>query len=168
MSNNRILVTYATRAGSTAEVATAIAATLTERGFQVEVKPVKENPSIQGYQAVLIGSAIRIGNWLPEAVEFVKTNQQILNHLPVALFTVHMLNTGDDEVSRAARLAYLNQVRPLLPRAEEIYFSGKMDYSTLPFFDRLLAKAVEKQTGTPPGDFRDWDEIRNWAPAIFS
>ena len=166
--NNRILITYATRAGSTAEIATAIAEAMTRRGFLVDVKPVKANPAVQGYQAVLIGSAIRMGSWLPETMEFIKANQQILNHLPVALFTVHMLNTGDDDASRTARLAYLNNVRPLLNQAEEIYFSGKIDYNTLSFFDRLLAKAVEKQTGTPPGDFRNWDEIRSWVPAISS
>lgn len=119
---------------------------------------------MQGYQAVLLGSAIRMGSWLPEAVEFIKTNQQVLNHLPVALFTVHMLNIGNDETNRAARQAYLNQVRLLLPYAEEMYFAGKMDFSRLSILDRFVAnlvKAVES-------DQRDWDKIRSWAPAIFA
>jgi hypothetical protein len=68
--NNRILITYATRAGSTPEIAAAIAESMSQRGFAVDVKSVKERPSIQGYQAVLMGSAIRMGSWLPEAVDF--------------------------------------------------------------------------------------------------
>jgi menaquinone-dependent protoporphyrinogen oxidase len=72
---NRILVTYATRAGSTVEVAAAIGETLRGSGFSVDVKPVKEKPSVEGYQAVVVGSAIRLGSWLPEAVNFVKNNQ---------------------------------------------------------------------------------------------
>ncbi|NCC36842.1 MAG: flavodoxin, partial [Chloroflexia bacterium] len=38
----KVLVTYATRAGSTAEIAVAMAQTLTTRGYNVEVKPVKQ------------------------------------------------------------------------------------------------------------------------------
>ena len=160
--NNRILVTYATRAGSTAEVAAAIAETLAARGYAVDVKPVKEKPQLTGYSAVVLGSAIRMGNWLPEAVDFVKANQAALNALPTALFTVHMLNTGDDEASRAARAAYLDAVRPLLNGVETAYFEGKMYYRQLSFLDRTVAKMVK----SAEADHRDWDEIRQWANAV--
>jgi menaquinone-dependent protoporphyrinogen oxidase len=160
--NSRILVTYATRAGSTVEIATAIAETLSQRGFSADVKPVKEMPSLAGYQAVIVGSAIRMGNWLPEAVDFIKANQAALNELPVSLFTVHMLNTEEDETSRANRLAYLNVVRPLLNQAEEVFFAGKFDFSRLSFVDRLIAKMVK----AVEADKRDWEKIKQWAKAI--
>ncbi|MCX7789472.1 MAG: flavodoxin domain-containing protein, partial [Chloroflexaceae bacterium] len=156
--NQRILVAYATRAGSTAEIAVAIAETLAARGYAVDVKPVKEKPKLDGYSAVVLGSAIRMGSWLPEAVNFAKANQAALNRLPVALFTVHMLNTGDDEASRAARTAYLNAVRPLLQDAEAVYFEGKMDFSRLSFLDRAIAKTVK----AVEADHRDWGKIRGW------
>ncbi|MGD1994532.1 MAG: flavodoxin domain-containing protein [Anaerolineae bacterium] len=159
--SNRTLVTYATRAGSTAEIAAAIGESLAQRGVAVDVKPVKEQPDLSGYQVVLIGSAIRMGRWLPEAMEFIEANQTALNQLPVALFTVHMNNLGDDEDSRTARRAYLDAVRPLLDNAEEVYFAGEMDFSRLSFFDRLIAKAV----GSVESDERDWDKIRAWVPA---
>ncbi len=162
--NRRILVTYATRAGSTAEIAQAIAETLAQRGYAVDVKPVKERPAVNGYSAVVVGSAIRMGNWLPEAVEFVKANQAALNALPTALFTVHMLNTGDDETSQAARAAYLNAVRPLLNSAETAYFEGKMDFSRLSFLDRTVAKMVK----AVEADRRDWGKIKHWAGALWS
>ncbi len=162
--NKKILVTYATRAGSSVEVAAAIGESLSQRGFAVDVKPVKEKPNLANYQAVLMGSAIRMGSWLPEAVDFVKTNQQALNKMPVALFTVHMLNTGEDDASRAARLAYLQTVRLLLNQAEEVYFAGKIDFSRLSFLDRLVAGMVK----AVDADHRDWDKIRNWTPAIFA
>ena len=88
----------------------------------MEVKPVKERPSLAGYDAVVMGSAIRMGGWLPEAVDFVKANQAALQVLPVALFTVHLLNTGNDAASEAACQEYLKAVRPLLNDAEEVYF----------------------------------------------
>jgi menaquinone-dependent protoporphyrinogen oxidase len=162
--NNRILVTYATRAGSTVDVASAIAATLNAHGYAVDVRPVKDKPNLAGYAAVVMGSAIRMGSWLPEAVVFVKTNQAVLGQMPTALFTVHMLNTGDDEASRTARHAYLNPVRPLLHNAEEVYFAGKMEFARLSLRDRLIAKMVK----AVEADQRDWNQIRSWVPAALA
>jgi len=162
--NDRILITYATRAGSTIEVAAAIGEVIAARGFEVDVKPVKEKPSPDGYQAVLVGSAIRMGNWLPEAIEFIEKNQEMLDQMPVALFTVHMLNLGDDEASRTSRLAYLKEVRPLLDSAEEVFFAGKFDLSRLSFLDRMISKAVKAMDE----DCRDWDRIRGWAQTVFA
>jgi menaquinone-dependent protoporphyrinogen oxidase len=161
---DRILITYATRAGSTVEIAAAIGETLHQHSYAVDVKPVKENPSLTGYQAVILGSAIRMGTWLPEAVKFIETNRQALLSMPVALFTVHMLNTGKDENSRVNRLAYLDKVRPLLNIPEEVYFAGVMDYSKLSFLDRTIAKMVK----SGEGDSRDWQAIRAWVPEIIS
>jgi menaquinone-dependent protoporphyrinogen oxidase len=158
----QVLITYATRAGSTAEIAAAIGANLSQRGLMVDVKPVKEKPDLGAYQAVILGSAIRMGSWLPEAVDFVKSNQAALQQMPVALFTVHMLNTEDDETSRANRLAYLDAVRPLLNDPEEIYFQGKLDFSRLSLLDRFISKMVK----AVEADNRDWDRIRSWVPEM--
>lgn len=159
--SKRILVAYATRAGSTAEIAAAIAESLATRGYAVDVQPVNAQPYLAGYTAAIIGSAVRIGNWLPEAIDFVKTNQVTLSGLPVALFTVHLRNTGDDEASRTARAAYLNAVQPLVPHAETVHFSGKMDFSRLSWLDRMIAKMA----GAVESDERDWNKIRGWLPA---
>jgi menaquinone-dependent protoporphyrinogen oxidase len=164
--SKKILITYATKAGSTVEVAAFIGESLSKRGFAVDVKPVSEKPALDGYQAVLMGSAIRMGSWLPEAVDFVRQNQTTLNQLPTSIFTVHMLNTGDDETSRTARQAYTAPVRELLPSVDEVFFKGKLDPKTLSFFDRLIAKAVETPDN-PPGDFRDWNLIGGWSQSIF-
>ena len=161
--SNPILVTYATRAGSTIEIAAAIGENLCQRGFSVDVKPIKEKPSMNGYRAVVLGSAVRMGNWLPEAVDFIKTNQAELNTIPIALFTIHMLNTGTDDTSNANRRGYLNAVRPLLNTPTEGYFKGKLDYSRLSFIDRRIAKMAK----VVEADNREWYKIRNWTKAIF-
>jgi len=162
--NERTLVTYATRAGSTAEIAAAIAETLAARVHSVDLKPVKEKPELAGYSAVVLGSAIRMGAWRPESMDFIKANQGTLNSMPVALFTVHMLNTGDDEASRAARAEYLSAVRPLLNAAEATYFEGRMDLSRLSFLDRTISKMVK----AVEADHRDWDKIKGWAADLWS
>ena len=160
--SNRVLVTYATRAGSTGEVAAILGEVLNARGFAVDVKPIQDNPVLAGYQAVLIGSAVRMGQWLPEAVDYLKTHQQALNAMPVALFTVHMNNLGEDEESEKNRNSYLDAVRPLVNPVAEAFFAGKMDFARLSFLDRLIARLVK----APEQDLRDWNKVRAWAEEV--
>ena len=162
--NNRILIAYATRTGSTVGVADAIALALRQRGFLVMVQPIRENPSVKGYQAVIVGSSIRQGAWLPEAVTFLIANKQALRRVRVALFTVHALNLGDDEQSRLKREAYLDPLRPLVLPVAHVFFPGKIDPARLSLFDRLMVKVLR----APVGDFRDWAKVDNWADKLLT
>ncbi len=159
----KILVTFATRTGSTADVAETIGQTLSADGAVVDVKAVKSVTELKVYDAVVVGSAIRMGQWLPEAVEFVKKNQALLSKIPTAFFTVHLLNRDDSEASRLARQAYTAPVRQILAPQAQVFFDGKMDYARLSFIDRTIAKTVAKSTNSGEGDYRNWDVIRRWA-----
>src|SRR3990172_1705761 len=88
--NDKILVTYASRLGSTAGVAAAIGKTLAENGAQVEVLPMHDVTDLAPYRAVVAGSAIRAGGWLPEAMQFVQTHRAALAQKPFAAFLVCM------------------------------------------------------------------------------
>ncbi len=159
--NDKVLVAYASKCGSTGEVAEAIAKELVARGKAVDVRLAQNVSDLNGYQAVIVGSAIRMGQWLPEAVKFVKTNQQVLGYVPVALFCVHIQNRGDDETSRQNRLAYLDAVRPLLQPVDEAFFAGRFDrHGAALMLPGWLARIV------PTFDLRDWKKIRAWADSI--
>ncbi len=159
--SNKILVAYASRTGSTVGVAEAIGKTLTEHGLTVDVFPMQDVRDLAPYRAVLIGSAVQNGKWLVEAVNFVKANQPALNCIPVALFCVHIQNLGDDETSRQKRLAYLDEIRPLLQPLAEVFFAGRFDrHGAALLFPGLLARVI------PSMDFRDWKKIRAWADSI--
>lgn len=162
--NQKVLVTYASKAGSTMEVAQAVAKELNNRGFTVDVRPVKQVTSVDGYTAVVVGSAVRIGSPLPEAVKFIEKNAPALSKLPVAFFTVHLMNMGDDDTSRKARLAYLDPARKLVTLKHEAFFAGVGDMSKVSFFEGLIGKMVK----SPEGDFRDWKAISGWAQSIFA
>jgi menaquinone-dependent protoporphyrinogen oxidase len=162
-TGDKALIAYASATGSTIDIAAAIGRTLGERGFSVDVRPVKEKPSVDGYQAVLVGSAVQGGNWLPEAVDFVQSNQSDLNRLPVALFSVHFFFRGDSVNSQKMRLAYLDKVRPLVQQAATVFFAGRFDRRTTAVgLPHWLARL------TPTMDYRDWQKIQAWAQTIFA
>ncbi len=158
----KALVVYATRAGSTGEVAQVISERLCAMGFDAEVQPVESVSSLSDYQAVVLGSAVRYGAWLPEMTKFIESQRGALAQLPVALFTLHMQALGDDAASRTARAGYTKAVRAVVNPRDEVFLAGKVDPSTLNFFERMAVKLVK----SPVGDKRDWDRIRRWADGL--
>jgi menaquinone-dependent protoporphyrinogen oxidase len=160
--NGKILITYATRAGSTAEVAQAIGQVFCEQSAQVDILPVKQVKDLEPYRAVIIGSAIRMGRWLPEAVQFVETHRERLAQLPTAYFLVSLFLKDADPEMRKTVAAYVDPVRQILEPASLGMFVGKMDLSRLSWLDRQAAKMVK----APVGDFRDWDAIQTWAGSL--
>lgn len=160
----KILVTYSTRAGSTAEIAATIGQTLSQRGYSVDVLPVKKQPNPSDYDAVILGSPIRMGSWLPEVIAFIKENRTLLGQMPAAVFTVHMLNSGDDEQSRTNRQAYLNALREWITPAEEVFFLGKMELAKLSFLDRFISNVMKAKDE----DLRDWNTINAFAESVFA
>jgi menaquinone-dependent protoporphyrinogen oxidase len=159
----KILVAYASRAGSTAGVADAIGKTLAESGANVDVLSVKEITDLSPYQAVVAGSAVRNSKWLPEAMNFLRGYQAELNSMPFAAFQVCLTLAvpGKDYSEFAA--GWLEPVRALAKPVSEGMFAGVLDYSKLSFSDGLGLRVFAAATKTQPGDYRDWDVIKEWA-----
>lgn len=162
--SGRILIGYATRTGSTVGVAEAIGRALADRGFEVDVKPLREHPPIRGYDAVVLGSAINGAAWLPEALSFVKSNAAALGSIPVAAFCVHSMNGGSDDKQTKKRKAYLDEVRAVISPTDEGFFLGK---GPDPEDTSMIARwAFRAFGGSGEGDMRDWDKINGWAKQV--
>jgi len=160
--SEKILVTYASKCGSTGEVAEEIGQVLCKSGIEAEVRLAKDVDDVNGYQAVVVGSAVRMGQWLPEATKFIETHRDALSRVPVAYFTVCMTMQEDTEENRREVMGYLEPVRAMVQPRDVGLFAGAMDYGKLPFVFRLMIKAMK----VPEGDFRDWDSIRDWAAGL--
>ncbi|MGP8153485.1 MAG: flavodoxin domain-containing protein [Smithella sp.] len=156
----KILVAYATRTGSTAEVADAIGKKLAEGGAVVDVKPVEKVQSIKGYKSVVLGSAVRAGNLLPEMTNFVHNHKDELRKTQVAYFVVCMILRENTPENQAKANSYLDSLREEVKPVDTAAFTGKMDYSRLMFFEKLVIKYIIK---VPECDLRDWQQINNWA-----
>ncbi len=168
MTTRRILVAYASRGGSTGGVAEAIGKTLAESGVQADVRPMKDVTGVDEYSAVVVGSAIRGGAWLPEAMDFLRTHQRALRRKPVAAFLVCITlampgAAGYGEFVRG----FMKDVRPLVTLRSEGYFAGVLDYSKVPLVpEGLQLRILSAASKTPPGDYRDWDAVRLWAAQL--
>jgi menaquinone-dependent protoporphyrinogen oxidase len=165
MMSNTILVAYASRAGSTAGVAEAIGQTLAESGALVEVRAMQDAHDLAAYRAVVAGSAIQGGHWLPEAMQFMHTHQAALAHKPFAAFLVCMtLATPRADTYRQSVAEWLVPVRSLVRPVSEGLFAGALDISTVPSFRDRLKFRVSVALGVwREGDHRDWNAIRAWA-----
>ena len=164
----RILVTYASRAGSTAEVAEAISRTLTEGGAQVDVLPMQTVKDLAPYQAVIAGSAIRGAKWLPEAVQFIRAHQSRLRHIPFAMFTVCItLAMSNSDQYRGAVAGWTAPVRAIVRPLSEGLFAGLLDFKKLPInWSTLKLRATVAMGIFPRGDHRDWNAVRAWAESL--
>lgn len=168
-----ILVTYATRHGSTAGIAERIAATLQAAGLDVHTRRVSEVRDVTPYDAVVLGGAAYMFHWLKAATSFAKRHRAELQQRPVWLFSSGPLGTetvdeeGQElvEVSRPKEFAELSEM--IHPRGTRVFF-GAWDPGapTIGLGERLLRLMPASRAATPSGDFRDWPAIDAWAAEI--
>lgn len=157
---NSILIAYATRYGSTQEVAKAIAATLHERGLEVELQPVRKVRTLEGYGAVVLGAPLYMFHWHKDALRFISQHRKALAKRPVAIFALGPFSNDEKEWQgvRAQLDKELAKFPWLTPAALEI-FGGKFDPTNL----RVPWNLVPALKQMPASDIRDWTAIRAWA-----
>ena len=193
---NRILVAYATMAGSTAEVAQAVGEEIVKSGIQVDVLPLDEVRDLQAYDGVVVGGPMIMG-WHRAALRFLKKHRDAFQRIPLAVFVTAMSLTRTRATSvggvpvtvdeklpkppekegslnfreRYARLTnYLQPIlqatRPVKPASIGI-FGGRLEYGRLKWWAVLFVMLVIQ---APAGERRNWPAIRAWAvglPAAF-
>jgi menaquinone-dependent protoporphyrinogen oxidase len=163
----KILVTYATAAGSTGEVAEAIGKALGEQGAIVDVRRAKEVDDASGYDAVILGTGVRAGRTYAEAGSFLKRHEGALSKVPVACFVVCATMKEDTEDSCREASSYLEAMLEATPGVQPVSmgtFAGVIDFQKLPWLLSTILKVFMKEPG---GDYRDWEAIRAWAVEVY-
>ncbi|MBN1811137.1 MAG: flavodoxin [Anaerolineae bacterium] len=159
-----ILVAYATRHGSTREVAEAVAATLRERGLEVDIQPMRNVRRLAGYRAIVLGAPLYMFRWHKDAIQFLSQHrgaltQQSPERSRVAIFALGPFTTGDEEEWRGSREQLDKELTrfPWLALMALEIFGGKFDPARLRFPHKLFMRQV------PASDLRDWAAIQAWA-----
>lgn len=193
---NRILVTYATMAGSTSDVAKIVGEEIAKSGLQVDILPLSEIKDLEAYDGVVVGGPMIMG-WHQAALRFLKKHREAFQRIPLAVFVMAMRLTHTGEMSvgsvpvyvdeklpkpvekegslsfkeRYARLSnYLQPIllaiRPVKPVSIGV-FGGRLEYGCLKWWAVLFAMLIIQ---APAGDRRNWTAIQSWAaglPAAF-
>ena len=152
-----LLVTYASKRGSTKEVAEAIAETLREHNPDVDLRPVTDIVNLKDYSGVVLGAALYTGRLHRDARTFLRRNRVDLVSLPFAVFAMGPKTIGTTEL--AGSRAQLDRALAAVPEVEPVsvaIFGGVVDPAKLRFpFNRM-----------PATDARDWTAIRTWADEL--
>jgi menaquinone-dependent protoporphyrinogen oxidase len=167
----RVLVAYASKHGATEGIAARVAAGLRDAGHDVDLRAADTVSGAAGYDAVVLGSATYVGHWRKQAIALVERLETQVAGKPVWLFSSGPL--GDDEtdeqgrdVRESAAPRELPDLQAALRAREHRVFFGALDPSALSLPEKAMRTLPAGRELLPEGDFRDWDEIDDWARSI--
>jgi menaquinone-dependent protoporphyrinogen oxidase len=159
MSEMKVLVTAASRHGATREIAGAIRGILAAAGHEVDLATPERVSTVAGYDAVVLGSAVYAGRWLPQARDLVERELGELLTKQVWLFSSGPVGEPAKPVETPAEATEIGE---RVHAVEHRVFEGKLDRRALGFAE----KAIVTMVGAAEGDFRPWDDVVTWARGI--
>ena len=155
----KVLISAASRHGSTDQIAQAIADILVSAGFETDVRPPDEVTTTAPYDGVVIGSAVYIGHWLEPAKKLIERESATLAYKPVWLFSSGPTGEQTTPIEETAELVRL---RGTAHAIDHRVFAGRLDRGQLGIAERAMVAMVH----APVGDFRVWEDIRAWSQSI--
>lgn len=157
----KVLVAVASKHGATADIGGWVLDALTEAGLEVELRKPEDVATLDGFEAVVLGSAVYAGHWLAEAREFTERFRSELQRRPVWIFSSGPVGEppkpADDPADAAPMLAATGA-------REHRLFAGLVERQRLGLGEKAIVAALR----VPDGDFRSPDEVRAWAREIAS
>jgi menaquinone-dependent protoporphyrinogen oxidase len=160
---SKIVVAYASKCGSTGEIAVAIAEELQKINLNVDVLPVDDVNSLDAYSAVILGTALRFEKPLNEMMDFINKFNQVLPQKKIACFSAGVYMRDPTTQNRTKTEKMLEPMMTALPKPVSLaMFGGKVDYKKIAPFWRFLV-SMDSSGLMREGDGRDWEMIRAWA-----
>jgi menaquinone-dependent protoporphyrinogen oxidase len=163
----KMLVAYGTRHGSTREVAETVAATLEEHGVDTDVKTAREVRSLDGYDAVVLGTPLYMGALHKDVRALLEKNSAALEHTPFALFALGPIKADDGIDGSCAQFIEALAKLPVPTPATTAVFVGAYDPARLGFRDKMIAALPASPLhGETAHDDRDWNAIGAWSQRL--
>ena len=152
-----VLMAYASKLGTTREVAESVASTLMSQGLEVDVRAAETVANLDGIDAVVLGGGLYMGRLHADARKFLARPRERLAELPLAVFAMGPGSTGEKDMAESRKqldraLAKVSELRPV----EIAIFGGALDPTKLRF----------PLNHMPACDARDWDAIEAWAVRV--
>ncbi|MGV8873664.1 MAG: flavodoxin domain-containing protein [Rhodococcus sp. (in: high G+C Gram-positive bacteria)] len=156
----KILVSTAGRHGSTESLGQEIARVFEHGGVDVDLRAPDSVMDVNGYDAVVIGSAVYSDRWAPAVNQLVDRVSRSA-HPPVWLFSCGPLHSSERPVNDTSDAAHAVSV---LDASSHRTFPGSLDVTRLSTGERQIFV----NSGATAGDFRDWVLVCNWAREILA
>jgi menaquinone-dependent protoporphyrinogen oxidase len=157
-----VLVAYASKRGSTAEIAETVAATLRREGLGVCLEPAEDVQSLERFDAVILGSAVYMKRWRGDARHFLKKHRKALRQAPLWVFSSGPVgDPGNDNPEWMEPPKIIEMVEELGGRGH-VVFGGCLPAEPVGLMERAMVEGTLKEHR----DRRDWAEIRDWAQQI--
>jgi menaquinone-dependent protoporphyrinogen oxidase len=149
----KVLVCAASKYGATSEIAQAVADVLAGKGLEVTEAPPEQAGAVEEFNAVVLGSAVYMGQWMKPARELAERSAAALAARPVWL-----LSSGPvgEPAKPADNPVDLTNILQATNAPDHHIFTGKLVKKHLNFPDRAITSALRAQEG----DFRNWTDIR--------
>jgi len=167
MSKN-ILVTYATYTGSAETIAEIVALDLESKGFTTTLMRMSDVKDIKNYEAVVAGSSIHSGKWLPEAFDFLEMYREQLKAKPFAAFLVCMtlaMKNGSKYLQFVSD--FMLPVRKIVMPVSEGLFSGKLEIKKIQSLNDRIKFRISVAAGIwKEGDYLNKEEIHKWSESL--
>jgi menaquinone-dependent protoporphyrinogen oxidase len=159
-----VLVAYASKRGSTAEIAETVAATLRREGLSVCLEPADEVRSLEPYDAVVLGSAVYMKRWRGDARDFLKKHRKTLRQMPFWVFSSGPVGDPTQDNPDWAEPPKLAEKLEELGGRGHAVFGGCLPAKPQGMIERAMVEGVPREYR----DRRDWGEIRTWAKQVAS
>jgi len=157
----RVLVTYASKHGATAEIAATVAEKLREYDLEVDCVPVSRVSSLQDYRAVVIGSALYFNRWRGDAARFVRHHAAELSQTPFWTFSSGPVGENGPDSHQLEPRRLVDTIERLHARGHIVFGGSVAEAQHGP-----LARVLVRKIPNAYRDRRDWAEIRTWAAGI--
>jgi len=163
-----ILITYATYTGSAQTVAEQVSINLSSKGFKTTVLPMTHVRDLDGYDAVVAGSAIHGGKWLPEAFDFLESHKEALNSRPFAAYLVCMTMAMKNSGKYLQFVSdFMDPVRRIVNPVSEGLFAGRLEIKKVPSLSDRVKFRISVVTGLmKEGDHINKTEIIKWSDSL--
>ncbi len=158
----RVLVAYASKRGSTAEIAETVASELRRSGLAVSCEPADEVEELDRFDAVVLGSAVYMKRWRGDAKHFLRKQRKALKEMPFWVFSSGPAgDPAEDDPAWTEPARVVDKVEDLGARGH-VVFGGRLPEEP----HGPIEKAMVSNTPAEFRDRRDWDEIRAWSRGV--
>jgi menaquinone-dependent protoporphyrinogen oxidase len=168
-----VLVLYVSGEGQTRKIAERVAELLEQNFHRATIASLKTPPELEGFDAVVIGASIHVGQYPKYLREFIISRRNELERVPTAFFSVCLTAAGKDEKSRQTVAGYLRQLFEQTGWEPSVTasFAGALRYSKYSFLKRQLVKTIAKRDGRPTDtshdyEYTDWEDVLGFTTSL--